>query len=176
MVFTNYTKQRILYHHLQGRRAPTIVKLLREETIQASRAGVADFLKKFKETGCITRSPGSGRPSKVTAEIKAIVEQKMREDDETTASQLHKLLVERGFVLSKHTSLRCRSSLGWMFRGSAYCQLIRTANKLKRLQWAQQHLHDSFENVVWTDECTVQLETHRRFCCRKRGEPPSLSS
>ena len=37
MAFTNYTKQRILYHHLQGRRTPTIVKLLWEETILASR-------------------------------------------------------------------------------------------------------------------------------------------
>ena len=37
MAFTNYTKQWILYHHLQGRQTPTIVKLLREETILASR-------------------------------------------------------------------------------------------------------------------------------------------
>ena len=29
-----------------------------------------------------------------------------------------------------------------------------------------------FSDVIWTDECTVQLETHRRFCCRKKGEAP----
>ena len=28
------------------------------------------FLKKFEETGCLTRRPGSGRPSKATTEIK----------------------------------------------------------------------------------------------------------
>ena len=27
---------------------------------------------------------------------------------------------------------------------------------------------DCFEN---TDECTIQLEMHRRFCCRKSGQP-----
>jgi len=26
--------------------------------------------------------------------------------------------------------------------------------------------------VIWSDECSVQLETHRRFCCCKKGEAP----
>ena len=29
-----------------------------------------------------------------------------------------------------------------------------------------------FSEVIWTDECTVQLETHRHFCCRIKGEAP----
>ncbi len=172
MVFSNYTKQRVLYYQLKGYKAPTIAKLIREEKLIASRVGVAKFLKKYDETGCIARTPGSGRPSKVTEEIKAVVDAQMLKDDETTAYQLHFLLVSRGYRLSLRTVLRCRTSLGWTFRGSAYCQLIREANKAKRLQWARTYKDDDFENVVWTDECTVQLETHRRFCCRKRGQPP----
>ena len=69
----------------------------------------------------------------------------------------------------------CRMSLGWTRRGTAYCQLIRAANKEKRLAWAQKHLHEAttgFLDVIWTDECTVQMETYRRFCCRKDGQPP----
>ena len=31
---------------------------------------------------------------------------------------------------------------------------------------------DDFEDVLWTDECSVQMESHRRFCCRKIGEAP----
>ena len=68
--------------------------------------------------------------------------------------------------------IRCRSFLGWTFRGSAYCQLIRDVNKLKRYEWAVQYKDDEFYNVVFTDECTVQLEAHRRFCCRKKLETP----
>ena len=60
----------------------------------------------------------------------------------------------------------------WTFRGSSYCQLIRQANKIKRLDWAKINLNDKFENIVWTDEATIQLETHRRFSCHKRGERP----
>ena len=65
----------------------------------------------------------------------SIVEQQMTVDDETTASQLHKLLVEKGVTISITTILRCRDQLGWTFRGSAYCQMIRAANKVKRLEW-----------------------------------------
>ena len=57
----------------------------------ASRRGIAKFLKKYLETSSISRRPGSGRPSKVTIEIKQFVEQQMRLDDETTAHQLYGL-------------------------------------------------------------------------------------
>ena len=97
MVFNSYVKQRILYHYLRGHHAPTIACLLREESLAASRSGVDRFLKKFEETECISRTPGSGRPTKAMAEIKAIVEQKMHEDDETMAYQLHQLLITRKY-------------------------------------------------------------------------------
>lgn len=33
-------------------------------------------------------------------------------------------------------------------------------------------MYDDFENVIWTDETSVQLETHQRRCYRKEGEQP----
>ena len=177
MYFTTYQKQRILYFYYQGWKAPTIAKLLKQEGLSASRRGIDKFLKRFLETGSIARQPGQGGPSKITTEIKEIVEAQMRLDDESTAIQLHQLLISRGYNISKRTVLRCRTSLGWTFRGSAYCQLIREANKAKRLAFAQKYVEEAtsateFEDILWTDECSVQLETHRRFCCRKCGEPP----
>ena len=178
MVFSEYKLQRILYYSLQGYKEPTISRLLEEEGLRASRVGIAKFLKKYQQTGSISRRPGSGRPSKITSEIKTLVEQKMRADDETTAVQLHAMLRDHGYNISLRTILRCRTSLGWTFRGSKYCQLIREVNKVKRLEWARQYMTESFDptvafnDVIWTDECSVQLESHRRFCCRKWGEPP----
>ena len=91
----------------------------------------------------------------------------MRTDDETIAVQPHKLLNDKGYAISFRTVLRCRVSLGWTFRGSSYCQLIRGMNKEKRLLFAQQNIGENF-NVIFTDECSIQAESHRRFCCRKR--------
>jgi len=60
--------------------------------------------------------------------------------------------------------------LGWISRGAAYCQLIRQQNKENRLRLrARENLHDDFADV-WSDETTLQLETHRKFCCRKKGK------
>ncbi len=84
-----------------------------------SRFGVAKFLKKYEETGTITRKPGSGRPSKVTEEIKSIVVEQMKEDDETTAYQLHSLLISKGYNINDFT---LPANLGWTFRG------VHTAN------------------------------------------------
>ena len=172
MVYSEYLLNRVLVLHEKGLKAPTIKKILDREGLPCTRVGIHAFLERFKASGCIMRKAGSGRPSKITVEIKRLVERQMRIDDETTAYQLHRLLLYEGYDISIYTILRCRSSLGWTFRGSAYCQMIREANRVKRYEWALKHMDDAFENVIYTDECTVQMETHRRFCCRKIGEAP----
>ena len=93
----------------------------------------------------------------MTREIKLLIEEEMKRDDETTAYQLHSLLVSKGHSISLKTILRCWTSLGWTFRGSAYCQLIREVNKQKRLAWVLKYRDYSFENVIWTDESTIQI-------------------
>ena len=102
----------------------------------------------------------------------------MRDDDETTATQLCKLLTSRGISISLSTIIRCRSMLGWTFRGSKYYQLIRWQNKIKRFIWAcdnyEAALDNGFIDVIWTDETTVQLESHRRHSFIKKGEPATL--
>ena len=172
MPYTTYVKLRIIHHHLHGLRPYTITKVLEEEGIKVSRFGVHKFLLTYRETGSVQRRPGSGRLSKVTMQVKELVEEQMQKDNETTAYQLHHLLVENGIEILLKTVLRCRTTLGWTFRGSAYCQLIREANKVKCLQWSEEHKDDNFDDAIWTDEATVQLETHRRFCCRKIGQAP----
>ena len=170
MVFSSYMKQRIMFFRAKGYKVPTIAKLLRREGIRSSRVGISKFLRKFEETGNFNRHVGSGRPSKVTCEIKQVVEEQMLHD-ETTTVQLYRLLRDRGYNVGLRTVLHCRTSLGWTFRGSAYCQHIHECNRVKRLAWAQEHLAESFDDVVWTDECSVQMESHCRFCCRKIGQP-----
>jgi len=110
----------------------------------------------------------------ITDDFRRIVEEQMRRDDETNASQLHVLLTGMGYTLELNfrTILHCRMSLGWILRGSAYCQLIHDANKQKRLEFAREHSSDNFDNVIFTDECSVQLESHR-CCCHKEGELPN---
>ena len=136
MVLSSCKKQFILFFYAKGCKVLTIVKILCDERLLYSRVGVAKFIKKFEEMSIITRCISSGRPSKVTAEVRQIVEDQMRLDEKTTAV---------------HSADR---------------------NKDKRLAWAREHLHDTFDDVIWTDECTAQMASNHRFCCRKRGEVP----
>ena len=158
-MYSRYKRQRILHFARMGYKPPTICRMLREEGLIANRMGIHKFLEKNRETNNIERRPGSGRPTKMTAPVKALVEQRMRDDDETTAIQLHALLLRHGHTMTLKTVLRCRAALGWTFRGSAYCQLIRQENKVKRFQWAQEHLsegaatgRESFVIVLFSDE------------------------
>lgn len=77
MVYSTYEKKRILYLYAQGYRSPTIRKLLEKENLKCSRAGIYNFLKNYHATQSIGRRVGSGRPSKITEEIKQLVEQQM---------------------------------------------------------------------------------------------------
>ena len=170
--FSTNKKQRILFFASWDLKSPAIAKELQKEGLKCSR--YLQVLKKYEATGSIRRRVGSGHPSKVTAEIKEIVERQMRTDDKTAAYQLHSLLTEKGYSISLHTThvhvLHCRTALGWGFSGSAYCQLIQETNKAKR--FASRTPWWFLEDVIWTDECTVQMESHRRFICRKLGEAP----
>ena len=175
MPYSHYLQHRALILRSRGVNARAIADALEKEGLQASTQGIHKLLHRVEATGSLERQPGSGRPSRVTQQMQVIVEEQMRRDDETTAMQLLALLRRHGYNLSPSTILRSRASLGWTFRGSAYCQMIREANKAKRLDFVRQFMHEAdgdFTDVVFTDETSIQLETHRRFCCRKRGEQP----
>ena len=100
------------------------------------------------------------------------IDDAMSQDDETIAKELVAALRTIGISLSEFTALKARRSLGRTSRGTAYCQLIRAPICEKSLRWVQENVAATFENVIWSDETSVQMETHRRFCCRKKGQKP----
>ena len=97
MVYRDYIKYRIVVLHSRyGYRPPTIAKILRGEGEYLSRRGISKFIDRYISRGTVMRKPGTGKWAKVTEEIKQLIEQKMREDDETTAVQLHRFLTDQG--------------------------------------------------------------------------------
>ena len=111
-----------------------------EDEILVTKQGVRQFLKRYSHSGTIARKPGSRLPPKLSPGINQLIEDTMRRDDESTATQLQVILANRGVYVSLATIVRNRCLLGWIYRGSAYCQLIRNANKIAHLQWAQASL------------------------------------
>ena len=167
-----FARQRAMHLLSEGNTSTHVVTLLCKEGINTTRQTVWRFEKHVRLHGCIEPLPKFGRPTKLAIGDLEAIENAMERDDETTGKELVALLQRNGFTVSKRTVYRARRKFGWTLRGTAYCQLIRAANHAKRLEWATQNLGSSFECVIWSDETTVQLETHRRFRCRKKGQKP----
>ena len=172
---SKYAKQRIVSLKKRGFTNCEVVAILKREgaVVHITTQIVQCCYKRYVETCSITRRQGSGRPTLRTGALLQAIEDIMQADDETTTVQIRSYLLQRGQrLLSLSTILRARRELGLTYLGSVYCQLIRQANKEKRLEWTRAHFHDNFEDVLWTDESSVQLQCHKRFCCRKKGEQP----
>ena len=101
------------------------------------------------------------------------IDNEMAKNDELTARQIQALLLKKWpqLVVSLTTIKKTKKQLGWVVGRPKYCQLVRVANKQKRVDWCRDRLaeHETFDNAIFTDECTVQLDNHSRLCFRKRG-------
>ena len=66
--------------------------------------------------------------------------------------------------MSHSTLKKAKYELGWVISNPKYCQLIRKANKEKRLAWCEDMIADKeqFQDVIFTVESSVMLETHRK--------------
>ena len=84
-----------ILRYMEVHKAPITARLLWGEGVKDSRVGISKFLTKFEKTGSIGPRMGSGRPSKLTAETKKLVEDQMHSDVETTVYQLHMLLTSK---------------------------------------------------------------------------------
>ena len=145
-----------------------IARCLVEEEYSVTKVGVAKFLCRYKETGSISCQPGMGRASKVTASICDTIEKPMEKDGETSGSDLK----AEGVEVSVSSVLRWRKDLGRTSKGTSYCQMICDANKKRRLQFAHETKEMTFDDIIYTDETTVQIETHRRMCSYKKDCKP----
>ena len=165
-------KQRILFYRRLGKSYIQISRCLSEEGYATTKVGVYKFMKRYEERGIISRAPGRGQTTLLTADAEKIIEEQMSRDDETTVLELQKLIARSGVQVDTSTALRWRKGLGWASKGTSYCQMIRDVNTEKRLEWARKNKGMWLEDVIYTNETSVQIETHRRFCCYKRGQKP----
>ena len=83
--------------------------------------------------------------------LHTFIDQQMRSNDEMTSAQIQKL-AKRGVTVSSSTVRRSRKQQGWTLQQTAYGQLIRDANKVKRLEYAQR--------IMESDNKVIQKQNH----------------
>ena len=163
----------------EGYSVRSIKKRLREECISISSVAIYSLLKKYELSNTIVDRPRLHFPKKLDEEKLRFIDEALVGNDELTARQILVMLQDQwpNFNASLATIRRARKDdLRWVKSRPKYCQLIRSANKEKRLDWCKQMISDKeeFENVIWSDESSVQLDHHGRLCFRKKGQARKL--
>jgi len=106
----------------------------------------------------------------------AFMDKLIDEDREISALELQRrLLNELNICVSESVIRKERRALGWTFSNTKYAQMVRIVNKEKRLLFCKEILlrSDSFDDVIFTDECTVRCQRFLSKQFRRKGEPMS---
>ena len=147
--------------------------MLAREGHVVSKSGVALFIKNYSKEGGIGRKPGSSLTGKKTEAVLKLIDSHMEKDDELSLEDFRTALQKEDISVSVSSLHRWRQELGWTTKGTKYCQMVKEVNVEKRLDWAKENCEDiNLDNLVFTDETTVQLENHRRVTWYKKGCKP----
>ena len=172
------TRERVVLLKKQGYTYREIAQRLKEENITISIKGLYLLITKYRSTNSVVDKPRRSRTKLLNREHYFFIDNQLSLNDELTTRQLHDLLVQEfpQLCVSSSTVKRACYELGWVVSNPKYCQLIRDRNKEKRLIWCKKMSKEKeqFDDVLFTDESSVMLETHRKRCYRKRGTPRKL--
>ena len=107
-----------------------------------------------------------GQPSVITESIAEYLDRMLEDDGEISAMELHRLIAKKfGKQIPAQTIRRfLRHKLKWVVLKTKVGPMISDKNKAKRMEFAQRCLtaKDSFDDIIWTDESSVQLVKHTR--------------
>ena len=122
------------------------------------------------------------RPSrKLGEEYLVFIDEQMAQNDQLIARHLRGKL-EDCWPDLHHVSLsiikRTQRQLGFGHYLPKVLPACSPSYKEKRVLWCHECLRkrDKFDNVIWTDECSVQLDSHACLCLKKKKEPCKLKA
>ena len=172
------TRQRVVTWWQCGVTIKEVHQRLKDEGVQISKTSLSLLVKKFKNTGLIKDKHRTPKPTILTRQHYEFIDDVMSKNDELTTHNLWVKLKENfpSLQLSLSTVRRARKDLGWVSTTPHYCQLIREANKEKRLKWCKEmrDAKETFSDVIWTDESSVEITQHSLKCYRRKGQPKTM--
>ena len=171
-----YARERIIRLWQQGETVASIVKELRKDGISTTHRTVTRRICQWTKGGGLQDQVRPGRPSVITEEIAEYQDKMLEDDDELSASEFHRLITKKFRVqISAPTIWRfLRLKLNWVTVKARTGPMISNANKIKRVEFAKRCIaaKDSFKDIIWTDESTIQLVRHARSVRIKIGKEP----
>ena len=136
------------------------------EDLGVSKTAVYNFLRRYRATGSIARKKGSGRKKKFDVRLRRRIIREVRRNRFISVSDLRNNL---GIQDCCDQTIRdiIRSSGGFNSYWAVRKPFISAANRVRRVQWAQEHLNwslNEWRKVLWSDESPFVL----RFNSKKK--------
>ena len=100
----------------------------------------------------------------------------LREKRTMTSTDIHRLLVEQGSHTSKTTVHRVIDTAGFTGGAPKHGQMIRDVNKENRMTFCKTLIakNDSLNDIIFTDECSVQLHGNKIVVYREKDSPAPI--
>ena len=169
MTLSSYWRQCIVSLWSQGQNISSIVRILRTEGTDTTWTTVRKWIFRWQQQSGLEDKPRCGRVSKITSEIAEYLDQQLEDDDK---------LVVRKFAVEISPTIRryLRTSLQWTVVRTRFGPMISEKNRNKRMEFARMCIdtNDKLDNVIWTDESSVQLRRLSQTMCVKIGKERQL--
>ena len=93
-----------------------------------------------------------------------------------TSTDIHRLLVEQGSHTSKTTVHKVIDTAGFTGGAPKHGQMIRDVNKENRMTFCKTLIakNDSLNDIIFTDECSVQLHGNKIVVYREKDPPAPI--
>ncbi|KAK6192104.1 hypothetical protein SNE40_003642 [Patella caerulea] len=100
------------------------------------------------------------------------IDNEFQQNPAQSARDIQKTLSAHGTDTSISTVRRAIDFAGYTSTKPRYCQLIRDQNKEKRVEFCRHLLetNDQFDNVIFTDECSIQLHDNKTVAYRQKDQ------
>jgi transposase len=148
-------------------------RALLAEGIKVDRKTVGNTWKRWLQRGTTSYATSTGRQPRYFRAISKYIDQQMIEQNDLTAGELSAFVYrDLNLLVPARSIQRIRNQLGWKCHNVKYAQFVRECNRQPRVDYCKEIVSGIrvFDNVVFTDETTVQLEWNRKKCYVKNNE------
>lgn len=157
----------------QGWPIQAIVRRLASEGIDITWKAVKHVVKRYQE-GKICYEYLDKEQIPVFKSVKEsdaeLVKTALADDPTLSSTDVLRRLTENGANTCKSTVRKVIDAVGYTATVPRYGQMIRNENKEKRMDFCRKLIaeKENFDNIIFTDECTVQLHNNKAVVYRKK--------
>jgi transposase len=128
------------------------------------------WLRRYRETGGVSDLPHTGRPPMLSEKEDAILEKFIEKNPDATSPMLSDKLKRHNIEISARSVRRRLNQTGLVFGNTMLKPLLSEKHCAKRLVWAKQNQERDWNQVLFTDETTINVNVRRKKVWHKPGK------